>query len=85
MAVSPLVILNFPLPFFFMAGAGGGYNKFAGRDISRALAKMSFAPEDMQNTNVDDLEEKQRKVLDDWIQTFEVKKGYPIVGTLGKE
>lgn len=66
-------------------GAGGGYNKFAGRDISRALAKMSFAPEDLESTNVDDLEDKQRKVLQDWIDTFEVKKGYPIVGTLGKE
>ncbi|KAG7367773.1 cytochrome b5-like heme/steroid binding domain containing protein [Nitzschia inconspicua] len=66
-------------------GSGGGYNKFAGRDISRALAKMSFDPEDLQNTNIDDLTDKQRKVLDDWIETFQTKKGYPIVGTLGKE
>lgn len=65
-------------------GAGGGYNKFAGRDISRALAKMSFAPEDLDSSNVDDLEEKQIKVLDDWIKTFEEKKKYPIVGRLKK-
>lgn len=65
-------------------GAGGGYNKFAGKDISRALAKMSFDPEDLANANVDDLEEKQIKVLDDWIKTFEEKKGYPIVGRLKK-
>ena len=45
---------------------------------------MSFNPEDLENTNTDDLEEKQKKVLDDWIKTFEVKKGYPIVGNLGK-
>ena len=65
-------------------GAGGGYNKFAGRDVSRALAKMSFAPEDLENTSTDDLEDKQKKVLEDWIKTFEEKKGYPIVGRLKK-
>lgn len=66
-------------------GPKGGYNKFAGADISRALAKMSFDPQDLANTNIDDLTEKQKKILDDWVQTFEVKKGYPIVGNLGKE
>lgn len=65
-------------------GPGGGYNRFAGKDVSRALAKMSFDPADMENTSVDDLEEKQKKVLDDWIKTFEEKKGYPIVGRLKK-
>ena len=45
---------------------------------------MSFKPEDLENPNVDDLDEKQLKILDDWIKTFEVKKGYPIVGSLGK-
>lgn len=66
-------------------GPSGGYNKFAGNDISRALAKMSFNPDDLSNSNINDLSEKQIKVLDDWIKTFEVKKGYPIVGNLGKE
>lgn len=65
-------------------GPSGGYNKFAGRDISRALAKMSFNPEDLESTKTDDLEEKQIKILNDWIKTFEEKKGYPIVGNLGK-
>jgi len=65
-------------------GPGGGYNKFAGRDISRALAKMSFNPEDLEDANVEDLNEKQLKVLEDWINTYEVKKCYPIVGRLGK-
>lgn len=65
-------------------GAGGGYNKFAGRNISRALAKMSFEPEDLSNANVDDLDDKQKKILDDWIKTFEEKKGYPIVGRIKK-
>lgn len=66
-------------------GAGGGYSKFAGRDISRALAKMSFDPADLADSSTDDLNEKQKKVLDDWINTYEVKKRYPIVGNLGKE
>jgi membrane-associated progesterone receptor component len=65
-------------------GAAGGYNRFAGRDVSRALAKMSFDPEDLNNTSIDDLEDKQKKVLDDWIKTFEVRKSYPIVGRLKK-
>lgn len=65
-------------------GAKAGYNKFAGRDVSRALAKMSFDPADLENTSTDDLEEKQLKVLADWINTFEERKGYPIVGKLMK-
>lgn len=65
-------------------GAKGGYNKFAGRDVSRALAKMSFDPADLENTSIDDLEDKQKKVLNDWIKTFEGRKGYPIVGRLEK-
>lgn len=66
-------------------GAGGGYNRFAGKDISRALALMSFKPEDLENTSIDDLDKQKKKVLDDWIKTFEEKKMYPIVGSLGKE
>ena len=66
-------------------GPGCSYHRFAGKDASRALAKMSFEPEDPQNTDVSDLTDKQRKVLDDWIKTFEGRKSYPIVGRLGKE
>lgn len=65
-----------------MYGPGGPYEKFAGRDVSRALAKMSFAKEDLENTDISDLTEKQMKVLDDWIRTFEEKKMYPVVGRL---
>ena len=46
---------------------------------------MSFNPEDLANSNMDGVSEKQKRVLDDWIKTFEVKKGYPVVGNLGKE
>ena len=65
-------------------GPQGGYNRFAGKDVSRALAKMSFEPEDVINTSVDDLEDKQKKILADWIKTFEEKKKYPVVGKLKK-
>ena len=45
---------------------------------------MSFDPADLENTSIDDLEEKQINVLNDWIKSFEEKKGYPIVGRLKK-
>ena len=65
-------------------GPGCSYNRFAGKDASRALAKMSFEDADLSNTDTSDLDDKQKKVLDDWIKTFEVRKGYPIVGTIEK-
>lgn len=65
-------------------GTGGPYNRFAGKNASRALALMSFDPADCANTSVDDLSDKQKKVLADWIKTFEEKKGYPCVGGLEK-
>ncbi len=38
-----------------MYGKGCPYNLFAGRDASRALAKMSFDPEHLDNPQTDDL------------------------------
>ena len=67
-----------------MYGKDGPYNKFAGKDASRALALMSFDPKDIENTDTSDLEEKQLKVLSDWVENFKNKKGYPIVGKLNK-
>lgn len=65
-------------------GPGGPYSKFAGRDASRALAKVSLEDGDITSNDVSDLTEKQIKVLNDWITTFEEKKKYPIVGRLQK-
>lgn len=65
-------------------GPGCAYNRFAGRDASRALAKMSFEPEDTENPDVSDLTEKELKILSDWIKTFEERKQYPVVGRLIK-
>ena len=67
-----------------MYGKGGPYQRFAGKDASRALALMSFDPNDIQNTDISDLDEKKVKVLLDWVKTFEEKKGYPVVGKLQK-
>lgn len=68
-----------------MYGKDGPYNRFAGKDASRALALMSFDPKDADNPDISDLEEKKVKVLRDWVATFENKKGYPVVGKLDKK
>ena len=68
-----------------MYGKDGPYNRFAGKDASRALALMSFDAKDVANTDISDLDEKKVKILMDWVKTFEEKKGYPIVGKLDKK
>lgn len=60
-------------------GKGGAYNAFAGKDCSRALAKMSLSEEDVTG-EVSDLTEEETKTLDDWIKKFEGK--YPVVGNV---
>jgi len=60
----------------------GPYAMFAGKDVSRALAKMSFQPEDLNNSDLNDLNQQQLKTLDDWFDKFEKVKKYPIVGHL---
>lgn len=63
-------------------GVGCPYGIFAGRDASRALAKMSLNAADLDNCSIDDLTEKELKIMNDWIKTFEERKKYPIVGKL---
>lgn len=58
-------------------GPGGPYAMFAGKDASRALAKMSKNDEDV-TPSLDGLSEKEIGVLNDWEKKFEAK--YPIVG-----
>ncbi|XP_042480501.1 membrane steroid-binding protein 2-like, partial [Macadamia integrifolia] len=46
-------------------GPGGPYALFAGRDASRALALMSFDPQDLTG-NLEGLEPDELEVLEDW-------------------
>jgi membrane-associated progesterone receptor component len=66
-------------------GPGGAYHHFAGVDASRALAKMSFQPEDIQSHDISDLTEVQQKTLRDWVEKFENVRKYPIVGSIIEE
>ena len=60
-----------------LGGKGGPYNCFAGIDCSRALAKVSLDPKDL-NAKCADLYAAERDVLNDWVRKFEDK--YPEVG-----
>ena len=62
-------------------GPGGPYNLFCGIDASRALAKMSFKPEDLAG-GIDDLSQSERDILFDWEQKFKMK--YKYVGDIVK-
>ncbi|KAD6453669.1 hypothetical protein E3N88_08375 [Mikania micrantha] len=53
-------------------GPGGSYAMFAGKDATRALAKMSKNDEDVVGS-LDGLTEKEIGVLDDWEKKFEAK------------
>ena len=61
-------------------GPGCAYHCMAGREASRAMAKLSFDEEDLQSTETEDLNGFERGTLDDWIEKFRHYKGYPIVG-----
>ncbi|GKV52983.1 hypothetical protein SLEP1_g59533 [Rubroshorea leprosula] len=58
-------------------GPGGPYAMFAGKDATRALAKMSKNEEDVC-ASLDGLSEKEIGVLNDWEKKFEAN--YPVVG-----
>lgn len=61
-------------------GPEGGYAQFAGRDASKALAKMSFLDEDLDDPSLDELTHEQRAALANWTARFDQK--YPVVGRL---
>ncbi|VFQ68773.1 unnamed protein product [Cuscuta campestris] len=60
-------------------GPGGSYSVFAGKDASRALAKMSKEEQEV-SPSLDGLSEKEIGVLSDWEKKFEAK--YPVVGNV---
>ncbi|ONL97484.1 membrane steroid-binding protein 1 [Zea mays] len=60
-------------------GPQGPYSLFAGRDATRALALMSFDPNDLTG-DLDGLSADELEVLQDWEEKF--KERYPRVGHL---
>ncbi|KAJ3699699.1 hypothetical protein LUZ61_003404 [Rhynchospora tenuis] len=62
-------------------GPGGPYHFFSGHEISRALALMSFDPNDF-NDNIHDLGPDELEVLKDWELKFEER--YVKVGRIVK-
>ncbi|MCJ1314126.1 hypothetical protein MMC25_007806 [Agyrium rufum] len=56
---------------------GGPYHLFAGKDASRALGKASLKAEDISG-DYSDLDEKEMKVLDEWVVFF--SKRYNVLG-----
>ena len=62
-------------------GPGEAYHCFAGRDASRALAKLSFEEAELANGDLSDLSAAELDQLGDWVGKFEMKR-YPVVGRL---
>ncbi|CAN6301086.1 unnamed protein product [Urochloa humidicola] len=63
-------------------GPQGPYSLFAGRDATRALALMSFDPNDLTG-DLDGLSPDELEVLQDWEEKF--KERYPRVGHLARQ
>lgn len=60
-------------------GPGGPYGMFAGKDCTRALAKVAFDPE-LFTGDLEGLEQHELDQLDEWVEMFETK--YRRVGRL---
>lgn len=58
-------------------GPGKAYGVYAGREVSRSLAKMSLEEQDC-NGDLSDLTEKEMGVLEQWESKFAAK--YPVLG-----
>jgi membrane-associated progesterone receptor component len=61
-------------------GPGSSYNAFAGRNATRALAKSSLNPADIDNSSIADLDKDEITTLNDWVMHYESK--YPTAGYL---
>ena len=61
-------------------GRGMGYNCFAGRDATRALALGSLDPKDIDNWRTDDFNEMQKQALAEQYAFYKGK--YPVVGRI---
>jgi membrane-associated progesterone receptor component len=72
-----MLSLGFKCRLFY--GPGGPYHFFSGREISWALALMSFDPNDFTD-NLDGLGLEELEVLKDWEEKF--KERYVKVGCI---
>ena len=63
-------------------GPGQSYSCFAGREASRAMARLSFEEDDLSSTKLEDLGPFERNTLEDWYQKFKYYKSYPVVGRI---
>jgi membrane-associated progesterone receptor component len=61
-------------------GDGSSYHCFAGREATRAMAKLSFDEEDLSSLNLEDLSPFDKNSLDDWINKFKYYRQYPVAG-----
>jgi len=68
-------------------GPGGPYALFAGKDASRALAKMSFEPQDLTGDvsglgpfELDALQDWEYKFMSKYVKVGTVKKSVPVEG-----
>lgn len=64
-------------------GPDRGYHIFAGRNAQRALALVSLKMEEVENTDISDLDETSINTLNDWIKKYHSK--YVHVGYLNDE
>jgi membrane-associated progesterone receptor component len=75
-----LTVIDFLCRMFY--GPGGAYALFAGKDASRALAKMSFEQQDL-NGDISDLTPMELSSLNDWEYKFTSK--YVKVGSVRRD
>ena len=61
-------------------GEGSSYHCFAGRESTRAMAKLSFEEADLASLKNDDFGAFERSTLEDWYEKFKYYKCYPIMG-----
>jgi membrane-associated progesterone receptor component len=63
-------------------GPGAGYGVFAGKEVTRPLAKMAIADAEA-NAGWGNLNEEQRGIVQDWFNKYKAK--YPVVGTFAPD
>ncbi|CAM9569032.1 unnamed protein product [Chrysoparadoxa australica] len=61
-------------------GKGGSYSMFAGHDVSRNLAQMSFTESDRDTMDWSSLNAGEMSTLEGWVESYKYHKCYPVVG-----